>query len=268
MKGHMEDGKFHPHTPYQKGIRMSRDQSAKKEGIKIRKQRTISTPKLKDVDIRNTYWGFHTNDGEITELQLGNLSNAGFYWNGNKDSLNHFIVMMAGFQDTKQFVDDMKEEGITLDMLRPQMLKNISGKLVEDETDDGLYAMSGGDTVWRFGELPEIDLRGNIDGWDYFGDGKVFTEKEMDLIEDEFWMHYEGFDYKDFLEEFGDEYRNKLRKMIVESEDLGELLDEIRNDDTILERFEMYDQLQMPKINDALITTIKKLQKEGKMRKK
>ncbi len=267
MKGHMENGKFHPHTEY-KGVRKSRDQQVKSQGVKIRKARTVSTPKLKDVDIRNTNWGFHTENGEVLELELGNLSTAGFYWTGHKDSLNHFVVMMAGFQDTKQFIDDMKMRGITLAMLRPQMLKNISGKLVDDETDDGLYAMSGGDTVWKFGDLPEIDIDSNIDGWDFFGDGKFFTKKEEEAIADEFWMHYEGFDYKDFLKEFGEQYRSKLRKMINESKDLGELLGEIRNDDTIMDRFEMYDELQNPKINEGLHEAIKKLQKEGKVRKK
>jgi len=42
MKGHMQDGKFHPHTDYKKGIRKSRDQKAKTQGMMIRKQRSMS----------------------------------------------------------------------------------------------------------------------------------------------------------------------------------------------------------------------------------
>ncbi|MCP6727117.1 MAG: hypothetical protein KJI69_03775 [Patescibacteria group bacterium] len=38
----MEKGKFHPHTKYEKGTRMSRDQSTKTEGVKIRKERLWS----------------------------------------------------------------------------------------------------------------------------------------------------------------------------------------------------------------------------------
>lgn len=38
MKGHMEDGKFHPHKQY-KGVRKSRDQSTKTQGVIIRKAR-------------------------------------------------------------------------------------------------------------------------------------------------------------------------------------------------------------------------------------
>jgi hypothetical protein len=35
----MQDGKFHPHTDYKKGIRKSRDQQAKTQGVKVRKAR-------------------------------------------------------------------------------------------------------------------------------------------------------------------------------------------------------------------------------------
>ena len=40
MKGHMEKDGFHPHTE-SKGVRKSRDQQAKQEGVKIRKARYI-----------------------------------------------------------------------------------------------------------------------------------------------------------------------------------------------------------------------------------
>ena len=38
MKGHMQDGKFHPHTEYKKGTRKSRDQSTKTKGIKVERK--------------------------------------------------------------------------------------------------------------------------------------------------------------------------------------------------------------------------------------
>jgi len=41
MKGHMQDGKFHPHTQYQKGTRKSREQNKKSEGVKIRKKISV-----------------------------------------------------------------------------------------------------------------------------------------------------------------------------------------------------------------------------------
>jgi len=38
MKGHMQDGKFHPHTEYKKGTRKSRDQQVRTEGVKIERK--------------------------------------------------------------------------------------------------------------------------------------------------------------------------------------------------------------------------------------
>ncbi len=39
MKGHMENGKFHPHTEYKKGTRKSRDQKEKTQGIKFKERK-------------------------------------------------------------------------------------------------------------------------------------------------------------------------------------------------------------------------------------
>jgi len=41
MKGHMEEGKFHPHTQ-SKGVRKSRDQSTKNEGVRMKRIRKKS----------------------------------------------------------------------------------------------------------------------------------------------------------------------------------------------------------------------------------
>jgi len=76
MKGHMQDGKFHPHTQYQKGTRKSRDQQVKTEGVKIRKQRS-EEPELVDEfqldDILQDVTVDETTDGLIDYGKLENL---------------------------------------------------------------------------------------------------------------------------------------------------------------------------------------------------
>ncbi len=47
MKGFTKDGKFHPITEY-KGVRKSRDQSTKEQGVKIRKAREVKNWKQLD----------------------------------------------------------------------------------------------------------------------------------------------------------------------------------------------------------------------------
>ena len=271
MKGFKDpQGKFRP-TENKNGVRMSRDQSAKTQGVKFsqpRMQREISIQKLPDVNLHRHYWGFNTEDGKIEGLHLGNLSDAGFYWHGSKDSINHFLAMMSRSKVEKEFRDSMKEVEITLDMLKPQMLANVSGKLVDDETDDGLYALSGGDTVWKFGDIPEVDLDSEFSGWDYFGDGKEFTREEKELIEEKFWYKFNDIGYEDFLKKKGEEWRSWLIKTIKNANDLDDLFTEFDSEDVIYMRFEMYDELRRPKIDEAIHESIKELQKEDKLRKK
>jgi len=51
VKGHMQDGKFHPHTDYKKGIRKSRDQSIKTEGVKIRFKKNVDGSQFKKIKV-------------------------------------------------------------------------------------------------------------------------------------------------------------------------------------------------------------------------
>ena len=51
MKGHMQDGKFHPHTEYKKGTRKSRDQQAKEQGVKIEGGIRKSRNSLEDIPV-------------------------------------------------------------------------------------------------------------------------------------------------------------------------------------------------------------------------
>jgi len=43
MKGHMQDGKFHPHTDYKKGTRKSRDQKVKTTGVQVERKARAPT---------------------------------------------------------------------------------------------------------------------------------------------------------------------------------------------------------------------------------
>jgi len=63
MKGHMQDGKFHPHTEYKKGTRKSRDQKAKQDGVKIerKKRYNVCDPFLEDPASHKPDDAKHTN---------------------------------------------------------------------------------------------------------------------------------------------------------------------------------------------------------------
>ncbi len=55
MKGHMENGKFHPHKEY-KGVRKSRDQKEKTEGIRLARTRSLKSSSSE------LQWGFDLTD--------------------------------------------------------------------------------------------------------------------------------------------------------------------------------------------------------------
>jgi len=56
MKGHMEKGKFHPHTKYEKGVRKSRDPKAKTQGVRLARSLKSTSSQLQ--------WGF-----DLTEFK-------------------------------------------------------------------------------------------------------------------------------------------------------------------------------------------------------
>ncbi len=51
MKGHMQDGKFHPHTEYKKGTRKSRDQKVKTQGVRFQRTKTRGIEMKNDEEI-------------------------------------------------------------------------------------------------------------------------------------------------------------------------------------------------------------------------
>jgi hypothetical protein len=69
MKGHMQDGKFHPHTDYKKGTRKSRDQKVKQQGVKIKPRKQRMVAKIPQPDGTETVLQINDNDNfdEVTD---------------------------------------------------------------------------------------------------------------------------------------------------------------------------------------------------------
>jgi hypothetical protein len=70
MKGHMQDGKFHPHTDHKKGIRKSRDQSVKLEGVRLKRS---DGSRIKKVEFK--VWKFEDAPDDLQEKILEKLRN-------------------------------------------------------------------------------------------------------------------------------------------------------------------------------------------------
>ncbi len=215
MKGHMEKDGFHPHTQY-KGVRKSRDQLTKTEGVKIRKARTVTKPKpLPDVFSSSQNHSFQSDEGVISL----SLDDFGWRWSGEEDQLNGFMARMSGSEVWNQLVSDFKDAKVTVGMLKPHLLKNLSGKLT-DENDDGLYTLSGDNGRWHFGEDDEFVIEGEFDHFNQEGDLK---DNEKEEFEEEFWRHYKSPTYERWLEVEGNGARQELIDGINNAKDFDDL---------------------------------------------
>ncbi len=105
MKGHMQDGKFHPHTEYKKGVRKSRDQQVKTEGVKIRKTRADIKPKLPKRD--TPAWNklkddvVKRMDSDFNEIQLENLKTV------NENYFEDIVTTEPNITDLKDYFGEM-----------------------------------------------------------------------------------------------------------------------------------------------------------------
>jgi len=106
MKGHMEDGKFHPHTDYKKGIRKSRDQKAKTQGV-IRKQRNVLS---KNITASSKVKGDNIffNQADIDDVPYK------FIWNGNVFYPNGFekdvLIRFGAKKQSEAQIEKLKKQ--------------------------------------------------------------------------------------------------------------------------------------------------------------
>ena len=149
MKGHMQDGKFHPHTQYKKGVRMSRDQQEKTQGIKVneRKQRQVMASQLEGMSqAKKAEWEDAVGSEVVKvkkEMINGKPVTSVRFENGEE---------WFEFDDVKHQEDYMKKEKIEVD-------ESVVGEFVEIEHPDiaGYITMATGKVL--FGEREERKAR-------------------------------------------------------------------------------------------------------------
>ena len=152
MKGHMQDGKFHPHTPYQKGLRMSRDQKAKTQGVKVkeRKRKQVTVSQIKGMsEAKRKEWEDAV-DSEIVKVKKEMI-------NGKPVTSVRFANGEEWFEfdDVKHQEDYMKKEKIEVD-------ESVVGEFVEIEHPDiaGYITMATGKVL--FGEREERSKKDGV----------------------------------------------------------------------------------------------------------
>ena len=149
------------------------------------------------------------------KLTLGNLSDAGWFWDGDQRDLGGFTVRMSDSKVKDEFLQDLRDSDVQLNDMKEAITKSIQKK-------NGLYEISGGNGVWKFGEdfseqfseeLKEIALSYEL------------SDEDADKFEEYFWSNSNGSwaDFSKFRKEYGKEYADKMSKAVKESESFDEL---------------------------------------------
>lgn len=202
-----------------------------KQSIPKVKERKNNSSKLKPFSIYAHNYTWENNNG-VMKLSLGNMTDAGWYWNGNQDDLNSFLIRLKNSKVRENFLEDTKKEEISYNQVKPYLLKSV-------DKDDGLYEISGDNRVWHFGEIgePETD----------FLDEENFSEEQKS----KFYEYYQPVTYEEYAKENRGWYREKMKKNINNSKSYEEYMNGLQ--DIQSEAVEKFYEMNTQKITDAII---------------
>jgi len=151
-------------------------------------------------------------EGDKIKLSLGNMTDAGWFWDGDKNDLADYFIRLKNSKVRDEFIADANKNGLKLSDVKAQLIKDI-------QKGDGVYTISGDNRLWRFGEGDEPDFDSAYDDIDR-------TPEEKEKIEDEFYNQYET-SFDEFEKIYGKDIRRELLNAVNSSKDFEELFSEI-----------------------------------------
>jgi len=174
----MEDGKFHPHTQH-KGVRKSRDQNAKQEGVKIRKARENPNKNLEKIfDLERKPVTKETDDFEnkrFASIMLNDVTNWGFGDTGEAidkalsvglDAKELTEILESFHEETETPYEDMDVVAILYDhilqMARNKIDEVIKYDFLNDFSGDGTEFYVAGNfmaTTYDYSQSAVDELR-------------------------------------------------------------------------------------------------------------
>ena len=174
------------------------------------------------------------------EFTLGNLSDAGWFWEGKEDEAIGFLVRIGRSNFTDQFVKDIEKE-LPFSKFKPALNKAL-------KKNDGLYQISGDNNLWTHGGIYDVldtteEVRERVEN-----DGESEEEAKEQVNEKIGNMKapYEGFE-----KEFAKQYKQEMGGIIAGSASFGDFLSKIDNDEFRLGWLENVDRYAREKFNEA-----------------
>jgi len=179
-------GESRRHSLARKGIRTNIDDGRRFDVSSF----VAKGKKLPEVDYGTDVWEFRVNPDGSMRLRLGNMTTAGWYWTGDETDLGTFLVRIVNFGEMDEFKEAMAEAGISFDMLKPFLLKNI------DEPDgNGMYSITGDNVRWKFGEAYDIDVDEEVE---YLTSMYELSDEDKQEIKDEHYWNLTRVSIDDF----------------------------------------------------------------------
>lgn len=138
----------------------------------------VKTVKVKghrrNVYVSGKYFNFEK-FGNGYRLSLGNWSDAGWHWEGNKRDLAGYLVRIAHSSVIQDFLAGMKKWGVTYKTIKVDVMTSV-------KSGSGMYEISGDNEMWHFGNVYDeiVEIREYIEN--YLED---VTDEEKEKISDE-----------------------------------------------------------------------------------
>jgi len=164
------------------------------------------TSKSKSFHINSNNYSWDSETSGKMKVSLGNLSDAGWYWNGTEKDLNGFLFRLKNSKVKDEFLSSTKENNISFREIKPQLKKAV-------ENGDGLYEMSGDNVVWHFGEID-----GDVDESYELEESGISSDKQ-----DEVYSKYHPITYEEFEKENKKSFKEDMKKAVDESNSFEEL---------------------------------------------
>lgn len=207
-------------------------------------------PESKKIVMYKHNWSFEGNPekGDI-RVSLGNLSDAGWYWNGKRGDLAGFLVRIDRSQVKDEFLTESKESGLTYPQIKADVVKQF-------EKGEGIYEVSGDNKRWHFGETGDQD-------WDYEKDTLVndlgYTSEQADKIIDDAQIEFSDADFDDFKKssQFKD-VQGKVVEVAKSSNSFSEFFSKMDSEDVAIGIEETMMNYSDEKRNEALNKAIGK----------
>jgi len=196
---------------------------------------------LRNIDLWKHNWSFQVDEKGKIKVSLGNLTDAGWYWDGDENDLIGYLNRLRTSDVKKEFLSEMRKAGVPFSKLKEHLLKSA-------KKADGLYELSGDNRRWHFGESSEMEY----DELNERVQDGIIPEDKKDEVLDKFWDVYksETYDFDKWSKGEKKDYIKNVTEAIKKSKTYEDFFEELEGIEADI-RDGLFDEERM-EIADAM----------------